>query len=73
MATEENSSIVIDSFASLKVLSSHISHKPISSVHQYCRKPSEDEPVRDSQNRILYYCSLCLYSGSSTINIRYHL
>jgi hypothetical protein len=73
MATEEDSSIIINSFESLEVSSTQTSRKNTSNIHQYCRKPSEEEPLRDSQNRRLYYCSLCSYHGSSTTNIRYHL
>jgi hypothetical protein len=73
MATEEDSSIIINSFESLEISSTQTSRKNTSSIHQYCRKPLEEEPVRDNQNRKLYYCSLCSYSGNSTTNIRYHL
>jgi hAT family C-terminal dimerisation region len=73
MATEEGSSVIIDSLESVEISSTQTTRKNISSIHQYCRKPSEDEPVRDSQNRKLYYCSLCSYNASSTTNIRYHL
>jgi len=73
MATEEGSLISLDSFESLEVSSTQTSRKNTSSIHQYCRTPSKDEPERDNQNRKLYYCSLCTYSASSTTNIRYHL
>ena len=73
MATEEGSLISLDSFESLEVSSTQTSRKNTSSIHQYCRTPSKDEPERDNQNRKLYYCSLYTYSASSTTNIRYHL
>lgn len=73
MAIEEDSLVSLDSFESLEVSSTRTSRKNTSSIHQYCRTPTQEEPVRDSQNRKLYYCSLCSYSGSSTTNIRYHL
>jgi hypothetical protein len=73
MATEPDSSIVTDSFESAETSNTQITHTIKSGIHQYCRTPSEEEPVRDSQNRKLYYCSLCSYSGSSTTNLRYHL
>lgn len=73
MATEDNSVVSLDSFESLEVSSSQTSRKNTSSIHQYCRKPTKDKPLRDSQNRKLYYCTLCSYNGTSTTNIRYHL
>ena len=71
MATEEDSSI-IGSFESLEVSSVQRNRKTTSNIHEYCRKPAGEEPVRDSQNRRLYYCSLCSYCGTSTTNIRRH-
>ena len=73
MTTEESSSITIDSLESLEISSTQTSRRNKSIVHHYYRKPSENELVRDSQNRKLYYCSLCSYNASSTTNIRYHL
>jgi hypothetical protein len=73
MATEEDPSIAIDSFESLEASSTQTSRKNTADIHEHCRGPSGDEPVRDSQNRKLYYCSHCSYSGTSTTNIRYHL
>ncbi len=73
MAAEDASLISIDSFESSEVSSTQTSQRQTSSIHQYCRKPSKDEPERDTQNRKLYYCSLCSYTGSSTTDIRYHL
>jgi hypothetical protein len=72
MATEEDPSI-INSLESIEIASSQTSRRKQSSIQEYCRKPSHDEPERDSQKRKLYYCSLCSYAGSSTTNMRYHL
>jgi preprotein translocase subunit Sss1 len=49
MATDEDPSI-INSFETLEVSSIQKSRKTTSNIHEYCRKPSEEEPVRDSQN-----------------------
>jgi hypothetical protein len=73
MVTDEGSSITFDSLESLETSSSQTTRKNTSTIHKYCRKPSENEPVRDSQNRRLYYCDLCSHSTISTTNIRYHL
>jgi hypothetical protein len=72
MAAEEGSLISLDSFESLEISSTQGSRKNTSSIHQYCRKPSEDEPERDEQNRKLYYCALCSYNAPITTNMRYH-
>ncbi len=73
MPTEEDCSLISHSFESLEISSVQSSRKNASSIHEYCRKPAGEEPIRDNQNRKLYYCALCPYSASSTTNIRYHL
>ena len=75
MATEEDLSVILNSFDSIEISSTQTSRKNTSKVYEYCRKPTNEEPVRDNLNRKIYYYSYseCSYSASITTNFRKHL
>jgi hypothetical protein len=50
-----------------------VSRPTRSNVYDHCRDLKPQEPARDSQNRILYYCKYCDWAKISTTNFRSHL
>jgi hypothetical protein len=44
-----------------------------SNVWEHCRPLQSDEPARDKQGRLLYYCKYCNWVKISTTNFRQHL
>jgi hypothetical protein len=74
MASEVDSTVLLNSAQSIETSSTQLWKKKSSNIHQYCRDPSNTEAVRDDRGRKIYYCSLCTsHSSKSTTNLRKHL
>lgn len=73
MASETDSSLLTATLDSLELPIVQRGRKPRSPVHEYTRKPNENEPKKDVKGRTIHYCSKCTYFALSTTNVRNHL
>ena len=73
MASDTDSaSLLTDALTSIDASSSQ-GKIPRSPIHEYSREPKDHEPKHNSKGRKIIYYSICLYGGSLTTNLKYHL
>lgn len=73
MASEADSSLLIDTLDSIEASSTQQERSLRSPIHQYSRPPNDDEPKLDGKGRKIIYCFKCSYGTSATTNLRNHL
>ena len=69
MASEANSSLLINTLDLIKDSSTQQERNTRSAVYKYSRKLNANKLEHDRNSRKLIYCSKCSYGGSSTTNL----